>query len=43
MRTSYALCFLLAAFSMPAVAADADQNVKQEIEKLGSAHAEQLQ
>lgn len=39
MRTTYVLCFVLAAFSMPAVAADGDQN-KQEVEKVGSAYAE---
>jgi ketosteroid isomerase-like protein len=37
---SYVLCFLMAAFSVPAAAADADQNLKQEVEKIGSAYAE---
>jgi hypothetical protein len=40
MRMSYVLCFLMAAFSVPAAAADADQNLKQEVEKIGSAYAE---
>ena len=43
MRISYILCFLcflLTAFSIPAAAADADQNLKQEVEKIGSAYAE---
>ncbi len=37
---SYVLCFLLVAFSVPAAAADADQNLKQEIEKFSSAYHE---
>lgn len=40
MRWSYVLCFFMAAFSVPAVAADADQNLKQEVEKIGAAYAE---
>jgi ketosteroid isomerase-like protein len=40
MRIPYVLCFLMAVFSVPAAAADADQNLKQEIEKIGSAYAE---
>jgi ketosteroid isomerase-like protein len=40
MRWSYALCFFIAAFSVPAVAADADQNLKQEVEKIGAAYAD---
>ncbi|WP_157450328.1 hypothetical protein [Bradyrhizobium sp. ARR65] len=36
MRMSYVLCFLLAAFSAPAAATD----LKQEVEKIGSAVAE---
>jgi ketosteroid isomerase-like protein len=40
MRIPYVLCFLIAVFSVPAAAADADQNLKQEIEKIGSAYAE---
>ncbi len=40
MRMTYVLCFLLAAFSMPAAAADADQNLKQEMEAKRSAFLE---
>ena len=40
MRISYVLLFLLAAFSVPAAAADADENLKKEVEKIGSAYAE---
>jgi ketosteroid isomerase-like protein len=36
MRMSYVLCFLMAAFSVPATAAD----LKQEMEKVASAYAE---
>src|SRR3954454_7460588 len=40
MRIRYALCFsLLAAFSVPAAAAEAPDNLKQEVEKIGSAYA----
>jgi hypothetical protein len=39
MRMSYVLLFLLTAFSVPA-AADADENLKKEVEKIGSAYAE---
>ena len=38
MRISYVLCFLMAAFSVPALAADAD--LKQEVEKVASAYVE---
>jgi ketosteroid isomerase-like protein len=37
-RISYVLCFLMAAFSVPALAADADP--KQEVEKVVSAYVE---
>ncbi|MGY3483990.1 ketosteroid isomerase-like protein [Bradyrhizobium sp. USDA 4011] len=41
MRVSYVLlCSLLVAFSTSAVAADADQSLKQEVQKIGSAYAE---
>jgi ketosteroid isomerase-like protein len=40
MRTSYVVCFLVAVFSLPGAAADADQNLKQEVERIGSAYAE---
>lgn len=40
MRMSYVLLFLLTAFSVPAAAADADENLKKEVEKIGSAYAE---
>jgi ketosteroid isomerase-like protein len=40
MRLSYVLCFLVAAFCVPAVAGDADQNPKQEVEKICAAYAE---
>ena len=40
MRWSYVLCFFMAAFSVPAIAADADQNLKQEVEKIGAAYFE---
>ena len=39
MRMSY-VCLLLVAFSAPAAAGDADQTLKQEVEKIGSAYAE---
>jgi ketosteroid isomerase-like protein len=38
MRISYFLCFLLPAFSIPALAADVD--FKQEVEKIGAAYVE---
>jgi ketosteroid isomerase-like protein len=38
MRISYVLCFLIAAFAVPAVAADAD--LKQQVEKIGVTYAE---
>jgi ketosteroid isomerase-like protein len=40
MRTPhYLLCLMLGALSIPALAADADQNLKQEIEKVHSVYA----
>ena len=38
MRISYVLCFLMTAFSVAAAAADVD--LKQEVQKIGSAYAE---
>jgi ketosteroid isomerase-like protein len=38
MRMSYVLCFLMAAFSAPALAADAD--LKQEVQKMAATYAE---
>ena len=38
MRMQYVLCFLIAMFSGQAVAAEAVQNLKQEVEKIGSAY-----
>ena len=38
MRVTYALCFVVAASSLPAAAAE--QDVKQEVEKIASAYAE---
>ena len=38
MRMSYVLCFLIAAFSAPALAADAD--LKQEVQKVAATYAE---
>ena len=38
MRTSYVLCFLMAVFAVPAAAADAD--LKQQVQKIGVAYAE---
>ena len=38
MRISYVLCFLMAVFAFPATAADAD--LKQEVQKIGVAFAE---
>ena len=38
MRVTYALCFLLTASALPAVAAE--QDLKQEVEKITSAYAE---
>ena len=40
MRRTYVLCFFLAALTSPCVAADADQALKQEVEKIGAAYAE---
>lgn len=40
MRWTYALCFLMAAISGPAVAADPDPSLKQEVEKIGAAYAD---
>jgi len=40
MRMSYILCFLMILFSAPAAAADADQNLKQEVEKIYAAYAD---
>lgn len=42
MRRSFVLCLLFATISGPAVAADADQSLKQEVEKIGAAYAENL-
>ncbi len=39
MRMSY-VCLLLTAFAVPAAAADADQNLKQVVEKIGAAYSE---
>jgi len=39
MRMSY-VCLLLTAFTVPAAAADADQNLKQVVEKIGAAYSE---
>jgi ketosteroid isomerase-like protein len=39
MRWSHILCFFLAAFSVPAIAADTDQDLKQRVEQIGSAYA----
>ncbi len=39
MRLAHVLCLLLAVFSVPAAAADADQN-KRDVEKVASAYAE---
>ncbi len=38
MRISYVLCFLMAAFTVPAAAADAD--LKQEVQKIGAAYSD---
>ena len=38
MRLSYILCFLMAVFAVPAAAADAD--LKQQVQKIGVAYAE---
>jgi ketosteroid isomerase-like protein len=35
----YALCIFMAAFSLPASAADTDQNTKQQVEQIGAAYA----
>src|SRR5229473_2682740 len=40
MRMSFVLPFLLTTFSVSAAAADADQNLKQEVEKVASAYAQ---
>jgi uncharacterized protein with LGFP repeats len=40
MRWPCAFCFFLAAFSVTAAAADADQNLKQKVEQIGLAYAE---
>ena len=40
MRLSYVLCFLIAVFSAPGLAADADQNLYKEVEKIYAAYAE---
>src|SRR6266478_5254029 len=40
MRMSFVLLFLLTTFSVSAAAADADQNLKQEVEKVASAYAQ---
>ncbi|MDU6377197.1 MAG: nuclear transport factor 2 family protein [Bradyrhizobium sp.] len=40
MRWSYVLCFLMATFAVPAIAADADQSLKHEVEKIGAAYAD---
>ena len=38
MRVAYFLCFLMATFSVPAVAADAD--LMQQVEKIGATYVE---
>jgi ketosteroid isomerase-like protein len=38
MRIAYVLCFLVAAFSVPAIAADAD--LMQQVEKIGATYVE---
>jgi ketosteroid isomerase-like protein len=40
MRWTYVFCLLLATISAPAVAADADQSLKQDVENIGAAYAE---
>ncbi len=40
MRIPYVLCFLMVAFAAPTAAADADESLKQEVEKIGSTYAE---
>jgi uncharacterized protein (TIGR02246 family) len=40
MRRSFVLCLLFSTISGPAVAAEADQGLKQEVEKIGAAYAE---
>jgi len=40
MRWSHILCVFVTAVSAPAVAADADQNLKQRIEQIGSNYAD---
>lgn len=39
MRLSYVLSFFLAVFSVPALAADTDQNLKQRVEQIASTYA----
>src|SRR3977135_1614275 len=40
MRMSYALCLFLATLATPAVAVAGDENLKQEVEKVGAAYAD---
>jgi ketosteroid isomerase-like protein len=40
MQRSLLLCLLFATISVPAVAADPDQSLKQEVERIGAAYAE---
>jgi ketosteroid isomerase-like protein len=40
MRWAYVLCFFTAAFSVSAAAAEADQNLKQEVDKICATYAE---
>lgn len=40
MRMPFVLCVSILAFSAPAAAAEADQNLKQEVEKIAAAYAE---
>ncbi|OSI74977.1 DUF4440 domain-containing protein [Bradyrhizobium canariense] len=40
MKWQYAFCSLIVAFNTPALASDTNQNLKQEVEKIGAAYAE---
>ncbi|XIA62321.1 hypothetical protein ACFIOY_22215 [Bradyrhizobium sp. TZ2] len=40
MRMSYAFLLLIATFAAPAVATAGDENLKQEVGKIGAAYAE---
>src|SRR5258706_12292397 len=42
MRMSYALCLFIATLAKPWVVAAGDKNLKQEVEKIGSAYVESL-